>query len=1145
MNQNNLLKILFVEDLPSDVDLAVLELRKEKINFEYNTVCTKKELIKALKEFKPDLIISDYMMPSFNGLQALMEAKKFNSEIPFILCTGSVNEETAVECIKAGAEDYIIKEHLTRLPFAVKEALAQVDIRIEKRASELLLKDSEDKLQSIFSAAPVGIGLVVNRILMEVNDTFCNLLGYNRSELIGQSSECLYPTKEEYELVGKNKYQLIEQSGVGTIETRMKRKDGKILNILLSSTPLDRSDYSKGVTFTALDITSRKISEDELRDSHRSMNTLISNLQGMVYRCRNDKNWTMQFMSEGTRELTGYSPEDFFNNRKISFNDLIHEDDRDYVWNEVQEAIKVKKHFQCTYRIITKSGEIHWVWEKGEGIFMPNGDLEFIEGFITDITERKSMEEALRLSEEKFRSIAENLTDVIFLTDREGVINYISPSSSMFGYTPEECTGRFFGEFLAEGELEKALSVFTNALNSVNIDASATLLFKRKEGSNFFAELSGSVFKVGDQPTGVLGLLRDVSDKMNIENELRKLSRAVEQSTTSIIITDILGKIEYINSQLCDITGYSKEELIGENPRMFSSKEKSKEEYKDLWDTINSGNDWKGEFHNKKKNGDLFWESASVSPIKNEKNEITHFLAIKEDVTMRKILEAKTIASEQRYRELFLNNPIPTYIFDEKTLEFIEVNDATVHNYGFSRQDFASMTLIDIRDPEDIPDLLESVKDLGKDVFHSISMHHRRKNGITFPVEITSHSLPEKNGRKTRLVMAIDITEQVKAAEQMKLAKEKAEASDKLKTTFLNNISHEVRTPLNGILGFAEIMSQPYLSDEDKKESLSMLFESSDRLLNTITNYMDISLITSGNLSLYRKEFNPGQFLRSIFDNFNIMCSERNLKLLLNIPEDSNHITINTDQEIFQKILFHLLNNAIKFTEEGSIQYGYVINDGEIEFFVKDTGPGIGKESIDNIFDRFVKADHGTSNLSEGSGLGLSIAKGMIKLAGGKLWVESELSVGSSFYFTIPLETDTAGNNLHHSDQDSKKNPAKTLILVADDDDTTYYYFDALLKREIEATILHASNGREAIQIFKSNPGIVLILMDVKMPEIDGLEATKQIKLLNKEIPVIAITAYAMSGDEERVLAAGCDGYLSKPISKKTLLSKMSEFIEI
>jgi PAS domain S-box-containing protein len=1013
MTNKNLLKILFVEDLSSDVDLAVLELRKEKLTFEHITVCTREDLINALNEFKPDLIISDYLMPAFNGLQALMVAKEFDPEIPFILCTGSVNEETAVECIKAGAQDYVIKEHMTRLPFAVKEALEQVRIQKEKRASDLLLKESEEKIQSIFAVAPVGVGLVVDRILMEVNDYFCQMTGYKRNELIGKTSELLYQSREEFEKVGTVKYRQIEEKGTGSIETIFKCKDGTLLNIILSSAPLDVTDHSRGVTFTAL-----------------------------------------------------------------------------------------------------------------------------------DITDRKKIEVALKESEEKFRSIAENLSDVIFITDTNGNIKYVSPSSAILGYSPETYIGRFFVDFLTDGENEKAMSFFKNALNSVNVSNSVSLIFKHKDGRNLYAEVSGSVFKTGNEITGVLGLLRDVSDKVNREIELRKLSLAVEQNPASILITNTDGLIEYVNPKLCNITGYSKEELIGLNPRILSSGEKSKEEYKVLWDTIKAGNEWKGEFHNKKKNGDLFWENAAISPIKNEMGKITHYLGTKEDITDKKIMEAAVVANEQRYRELFLNTPAPTYIFDTRTLEFIEVNDATVLSYGYTRDEFASMTLKDLRREDEIHQLIESVNQLRKDTFHSTSIHHRRKDGTMFPVEIFSHALPEKNGRSMRLVMATDITERVRASEQMKLAKEKAEKSDKLKTSFLNNISHEVRTPLNGILGFAELISQTNLSDEERKDSLFMLHESSDRLLNTITNYMDISLITSGSLTVHKKDFLPASHLRSVFEDYKEICSAKDLELVLHIPEFTEDLTLNSDPEIFHKILAHLLNNAIKFTQKGTISYGYFAKEEFIEVFVKDTGVGIGNESLDLVFDFFVKEDRGPLMITEGSGLGLSIAKGMIDVIGGEIRVESQLGAGSCFYFTIPYMKDNLLGTTVISGIEHKLKLAGASILIAEDDETNFYYLNTLLTREKVAKIYHASNGREAIELFMMNPDIQLILMDIKMPEIDGLEATRQIKLLNSAVPIIAITAYAMSGDEDRVLAAGCDGYLSKPISKSILLKKLEEFIK-
>jgi signal transduction histidine kinase len=397
-----------------------------------------------------------------------------------------------------------------------------------------------------------------------------------------------------------------------------------------------------------------------------------------------------------------------------------------------------------------------------------------------------------------------------------------------------------------------------------------------------------------------------------------------------------------------------------------------------------------------------------------------------------------------------------------------------------------------------------------------------------------------------------DITERKRAENElkkvaglMKLAKEKAEASDKLKTTFLNNISHELRTPLNGILGFAEIMSQTDISEEERRVSLSMLFESSDRLLNTITNYMDISLINSGNMSLHKKDFLPEKILRELYASEVVKCSARNLELFLEIPERTEKLAIFSDPEILRKILTHLLRNAIKFTEKGSIKFGYTVHKTELEFFVKDTGIGIGKESLKSVFKHFVKEDRGPLKISEGSGLGLSISKGLAEHLGGKIRVESEKGIGSSFFFTVPVEKEIEYNISLQVGKEQKENKKTSSILVAEDDLVNFFYLKTLLRQNTSAEIIHASNGKEAVDKFRENPDIDIILMDIKMPVMDGLEATRHIKAINRDVPVIAITAYAMAGDEARIMDAGCDYYLIKPINKKLLLERMAEYIEL
>ena len=333
------------------------------------------------------------------------------------------------------------------------------------------------------------------------------------------------------------------------------------------------------------------------------------------------------------------------------------------------------------------------------------------------------------------------------------------------------------------------------------------------------------------------------------------------------------------------------------------------------------------------------------------------------------------------------------------------------------------------------------------------------------------------------------------------------------------------------------------LTEKEKQDSIAMLFESSNRLLNTITNYMDISLVASGSLTINKKNFIPAATLKSIFNNFEAACLVRHLDFVLEIPHQYENVILNSDPEICQKIISHFIDNAIKFTEKGSVRFGFKLLPEQLEFFVKDTGIGISKNSLDAIFEKFVKDKHSPYKVSEGSGLGLSISKGLSDAIGGKIRLESEQGSGSCFFLTIPTKTDFETSVPKVPGNDIKESVKGYLILVAEDDDTNFYYLNALLRKETDAYILHAVNGREAIDIFKANPDIKLILMDIKMPEMDGFEATRQIKLIDNNIPVIAITAYAMSGDEERIIAAGFNGYLSKPLNKNSLLKKMEEFI--
>ncbi|MEI6433705.1 MAG: ATP-binding protein, partial [Bacteroidota bacterium] len=373
---------------------------------------------------------------------------------------------------------------------------------------------------------------------------------------------------------------------------------------------------------------------------------------------------------------------------------------------------------------------------------------------------------------------------------------------------------------------------------------------------------------------------------------------------------------------------------------------------------------------------------------------------------------------------------------------------------------------------------------------------------------------------------------------ELLIAKEQAESGDRLKTSFMNNISHEIRTPLNGIIGFSQLMADPELTAGQREHYLSIVKSNSARLINTVTDYMDISLLVSRNQKMLKKLFAPCDLLDEIYYKFLKPCQSKNLILNILTSPSANKLQINSDSELLSKVLHHLVDNAIKFTNYGSITFGFEENNSELKFFVKDTGVGIKKESQANIFDSFMQANPSDTRGHEGSGLGLSIVKGIVELLGGSVWLESEIDNGSSIFFTIPVEI--TGDEQPVFQKTVVKTTGKPLILIAEDEESGRLLLIRILQKK-EVDLLIVNDGRQAVDACHSNPTISLVLMDLKMPIMDGFVATEMIKAFRPDLPVIAITAYALSGDENRAFDAGCDDYIAKPFDMEALLKKINK----
>jgi PAS domain S-box-containing protein len=404
-----------------------------------------------------------------------------------------------------------------------------------------------------------------------------------------------------------------------------------------------------------------------------------------------------------------------------------------------------------------------------------------------------------------------------------------------------------------------------------------------------------------------------------------------------------------------------------------------------------------------------------------------------------------------------------------------------------------------------------------------------------FNAHLNGISNTDKN--QEGLITIWDNSAHLKAEEELRLAKEKAEENDQLKSAFLANMSHEIRTPMNGILGFTALLKEPKLNSKEQKEYLELIEKSGNRMLNIINDIITISKVEAGQMLISKSTFNLNEIIQYLCTFYKMPTQQKGLQLSCKIPPEIK-ITIHSDKEKVISILTNLINNAIKYTEKGIIEFGYrQRSSDEIEFFVSDTGIGIPRNKQEVIFERFIQAEMDNKRAYEGAGLGLAISKAFTQMLGGKIWVESDEGIGSTFYFTIPY---TLKSHHHTIEENTAKRsepittPRSLKILLAEDDEISIILFKRSLQ-PISKNILTARNGLEALETCRKNPDIDLILMDIKMPEMSGYEATREIRKFNPKVFIIAQTAYALLGEKEKALNAGCNDYITKPIDKELL----------
>jgi PAS domain S-box-containing protein len=526
------------------------------------------------------------------------------------------------------------------------------------------------------------------------------------------------------------------------------------------------------------------------------------------------------------------------------------------------------------------------------------------------------------------------------------------------------------------------------------------------------------------------------------------------------------------------------------------------------------------------------------------------------DITKRRQSEVILKKSEEKFKVFFENSSDGIFLMNLNR-DIVLVNKSFAEMHGFTVQEMRNLNLNKLDTRETFHHSPERIKRLlnGETLKFEVDHFHKKGNIVTHEVVAC---LVNVDNVDHILAFHHDITERKKATLELMAAKEHAEESDRLKSAFLANMSHEIRTPMNGILGFAELLKEQSLTGAEQQKYIEIMEKSGKRMLSIINDIVDISKIESGLMEVDLGESDINKQIEFIYTFFKPEVEAKGMQLFCKTPLPAKDAVIITDREKLYAILTNLVKNAIKYTKKGSVEFGYKLHRDKaclvstLEFYVKDSGIGIHRVRHDAIFERFIQADIADKDVYQGAGLGLSISKAYVEMLGGKIRVESEpedlpagKAGGSIFSFNLPYNRVQQEKIVAPVPEKAEADIQfrKLKVLVVDDDETSELLISVSLKG-ISHTMIRVTTGVESIEACRNNPDVDLVLMDIQMPAMNGYEATRQIRQFNKEVIIIAQTAYGLTGDREKALESGCNDYIAKPYWRSSLVNLMKKYFE-
>ena len=758
--------------------------------------------------------------------------------------------------------------------------------------------------------------------------------------------------------------------------------------------------------------------------------------------------------------------------------------------------------------------------------------------FILSVIFLRREEARLTASRSLSDSLTESLPGVVCIFNASGVIRRWN--TNFLGYSPAEMLGANIISTVAPESLETVHPTMKKAFEKGTSEADALLIAKSGTGIPCF--LTG-VRILFENEICVLGIALDISTRKQAEEHIRLQSAALESAANAVVITDPRGTIQWVNPAFTRLTGYTPEEAIGKNPRILKSGKQESSFYTHLWKTVLEGKVWAGEITNRKKNGQLYDEEMTIAPVRSETGEITNFIAIKQDVTERKRIESALRQSEEQFRDIAENIREVFWMMSPSADEILYISPAYEKVWGRTRESLYQnpMSWIEVIHPDDLEGAHALfARQLQGELVES-EYRIRTPDGKEKWISDRAFPVRDNAGQLIRIVgIATETTERKCYEEDLVRAREAAEVANRAKSEFLANMSHELRTPMNGVIGMTDLVLETDLTPE-QAEYLHMVKGSADALLTLLNDILDFSKMEARKLELDNLSFNLRKSLGDVIKSLAVKAQQKGLEFIFDVSPEVP-ATILGDPSRLRQVLVNLIGNSIKFTEKGEVEVNVRMVDHKaksavLHFSVRDTGIGIPADKQQTIFDAFSQADSSTTRKYGGTGLGLTITARLVGLMGGRIWIESEISKGSTFHFTIQVGTEVTEAPYESFDVSQL---AGVRVLVVDDNATNRRILeDSVIRWKMIPTV--AASAMAALQALQredaSGARFPLLLADVHMPEIDGFGLVERMRQdpSMSGVRIVLLTSSGERGDAARCRELGIAAYLKKPFDRLEL----------